>query len=312
MAFMTLIEAAKEMENDFQSAIVDTFARQHPLLTVLPFDDIVGPASAFNREGTLPDVGFRSVNAGYTAHAGTLEPVVEPLMLVGGDLDVDKFIVKTGGPGMRTRREKMKLKHLAHFFAHKVIKGSHSSDVREFDGLQLRCLGDRRLDNKVSSPTDGGDPLSLARLDALLAAVPGVTHLIASSDMVGLLTAAARVSTVAGNINFSVNEFGHRITTYNRIPIIEIGGTGQVYASLGFTEVGSTGTTATATSIYAVRIDDDGFHGIQAAPPDVADLGEIDAQPVLRTRMDWYPSIRIMDKNAVARLRGISNAAVIA
>jgi hypothetical protein len=43
---------------------------------------------------------------------------------------------------------------------------------------------------------------------------------------------------------------------------------------------------------------------------DVRDLGEIDALPVYRTRVEWLVAMAVMHGKAVSRVWGITNAAI--
>jgi hypothetical protein len=45
---------------------------------------------------------------------------------------------------------------------------------------------------------------------------------------------------------------------------------------------------------------------------DVRDLGEVDDKPVYRTRVDWLIGLAVMHGRAIARVWGITNAAVTA
>ena len=49
--------------------------------------------------------------------------------------------------------------------------------------------------------------------------------------------------------------------------------------------------------------------GIQNAPLEAVDLGEIDSAPVYRTRIEWYAGIALEHGRAAVRLRGIKDGA---
>jgi len=55
---------------------------------------------------------------------------------------------------------------------------------------------------------------------------------------------------------------------------------------------------------------EDSLTGLQNGTIDTRDLGELQTAPVYRTRVEWYNGIAILNGRAVARLGGISNAAV--
>jgi len=306
---LTLVEAYKLHSGDVvRSAVIELYARNSDILANLPFDDIAGNALKYNREQTLPGIGFRGLNEGYTESTGVINPQVEQLTIAGGDLDVDKFIVKTMGIDQRSAQEAMKIKSLASTWTNKFIKGDSSVTPKEFDGLQVRLTGNQLIS---AGSTNGGDAASLAKLDQTIDAVDSPTHLLMSKAMRRLLTTAARTTTVGGFITYDVDAFGRKIELYNGLPILIADKNSDYYATLAFDEIGAGGATATATSIYVLSLGEGMLQGIQNGTMEVTDLGEQDAKPVLRTRIEWYTSIALLHPRAAARYYGISNAAVV-
>ncbi|KPC70412.1 Major structural phage protein, partial [Streptomyces sp. NRRL F-6602] len=92
---VTLPEAAKLSTTQLQRGVVETFVQESSILDRIPFLTIEGNAYAYNEEGTLPGVSFRAVNEAYTESTGTVNQKSESLVILGGDADVDRFIVKT-------------------------------------------------------------------------------------------------------------------------------------------------------------------------------------------------------------------------
>jgi hypothetical protein len=95
-----------------RSAIIELFAYPD-LLKVLPFMDVPGGSYTYTQEGQLPGVAFRGFNEAYGNGVGVVNSQVEVLKIVGGDLDVDKALIKTHGANIRTMQEKMKVKALS-------------------------------------------------------------------------------------------------------------------------------------------------------------------------------------------------------
>ena len=308
---ITLVEASKLNSGDVvRSAVIEMFARESDILRVLPFMDVPGGSYHYNQEGTLPGVAFRGVNEAYQESAGVVNPQVEVLRIAGGDLDVDKAILKMHGMGVRASHERMKIKALALYLTKKIVKGDSTNDPREFDGLQNRISGNQVVEAD-DSPTNGGDALSLDNFDEGIDQVDDPTHLIMSKAMRRLLTAAARTTSVGGFINYSVDEFGRQITQYNDLPILYADQDETGARILDFNETASTGADATATSIYVCSFGENMLAGLQNGIMDVEDLGEIDAKPVLRTRVDWLVGMAALHGRAACRIRGIANAAVV-
>lgn len=305
---LTLIEAAKLETGDvIRSAIIELYAGSSDILRVLPFENIAGNALSYNREANLPGVGFRGVNEAYTASTGVLNPMVEPLVIAGGDLDVDNFIIKTMGEGIRARHESMKVRSLALAYTRKFIKGDQGSEPREFDGLQTRIVGNQLI---AAGATANGTPLSLGKLDEAIDQTLNPTHLLMNKGMARRLTAAARAG-LGGDISFAQDEFGKRVSIYNGLPILTVDLDGDGVSILPFTEAATSGT-ATATSIYVLSLGADGVTGIQNGGMDVRDLGELQTAPVWRTRVEWFTGIAAFNGRAATRLWSISDAAVVA
>lgn len=307
---LTLLEAAKLHSGDvLRSTIIEMFARESDILRVLPIEDIQGNALKYNREGALPGIAFRGVNEGYSESTGIINPIVESLVIAGGDLDVDKFIVDTMGPDQRSVQEALKVKSLAQTFTTKFIKGDSAVDPREFDGLQVRLTGGQKI---AAGGTAGGDALSLQKLDEAIDAVDGATHLMMSRTMRRLLQTAARATAVSGYITYGPDEFGRRVTKYNDLPILTGYSAGDGTEPLAFDEANPGGGSAVGTSIYVLALGSGKFEGIQNGTMRVTDLGELQTAPKYRTRVEWYMGLSLYHGRAAARLWGIKNAAVVA
>lgn len=306
---LTLVEAAKlETGDAVRSAIIELYAGSSSILANLPFENIAGNALKYNREGALPGVGFRGVNEAYTPSTGILNPITESLVIAGGDLDVDKFIVDTMGANQRSTHEAMKVRALGLAWTAKFIKGDTASDPREFDGLQVRVTGNQKI---VAGSTANGSALSLAKLDEAIDQTLNATHLIMNKAMARRLSAAARLTTVGGYVTYTQDAFGRRVMNYNDLPILTVDLDNAGTSILPFTEAASSGT-ATATSIYVVAMGADGVTGLQNGGMDVRDLGELQTSPVYRTRVEWYNGIAVFNGRAATRLWSIGDLAVVA
>jgi hypothetical protein len=305
---LTLVEAAKINSGDvIRSAIIEMFARDSDLLMALPFEDIAGNAYHYSLEAALPGVGFRGVNEGFAESTGILNPVTEALVIAGGDLDVDRFIVNTQGEGVRSQHETMKVKALAAAITQKLIKGDSSVNPREFDGWQRR-LGNGSQVLSAGS-TAGGAALSLAALDEAIDAVDGPTHLVMSKAMRRKFTAAARDTAVSGYVVTSKDEFGRPQYSYNDLPILVAYNNNGGDDILPFNEASASGA-ATSTSIYVASLGEGKVTGLQNGTMDVRDLGELQTAPVYRTRVEWYVTQAVMHGRALARIRNIGNLAI--
>jgi len=304
---ITLIEAAKLNSSDIKrSGVIEMFAMTAQLLNVLPFEDIPGGSLSYNIQGEMPGVSFRGYNEGYSESTGIINPAVERLYIAGGDLDVDKALLKTHGYGIRATNENEKVKALAMHISDRLINGDTQANPREFDGLKVRITGSQLFVANGGS-TDG--PLSLETLDAAIDLVDNPTGIVLSKAMRRKLTKAAR-SNVGGDISYETDTWGRQVAKYNDLPLIIVDYNEKGSRVIDWNEVGPSAGSATNQSIYILSLGSNRVLGLQNGTIEVNDLGELQALPVFRTRVEWLVGLAIMHGRAAARIWGIANADV--
>lgn len=295
---LTLQEAEKYSTDVLRKGVIETFARESAVFELLPFMEIAGNAYAYNTEESLPDIAFRGVNEAYVENAGVINQASEGLTILGGDVDVDRYLAQTRGNvnDLRAIQTEMKSKALALAWTKTFFKGDSANNSNEFDGLEKRVTGSQLID--ASGVTE--DQAILEKLDELIDAVEGEPDvLFMSKAMRRKIKGVLQRST--HYIESGEDSFGRPVTTYAGIPIRVIGTDEAGNEILGFNEEGDTG------SIYAVKFGADQYvSGLRNGSVNVRDLGEIDSKPVFRTRIEFYSGLAVFHPRAVARLKGIS------
>ena len=310
---MTLAESAVLSQNDLQRGVLEVFVQESPVLDRLPLMTIEGNAYAYNREATLPGVAFRSVNEAYTESTGTVVQATESLVILGGDADVDTFIVKTRGNlnDQRAIQTAMKVKANAYKFQDAFFNGDVTVDPKGFDGLKKRLVGAQVLDAATNGmgPVAGGHDF-FDVLDAAIAAVPGVNGqngaIYANSAIIAKVKSSARRLGGVEMIREALTQ--KMIATYNGIPLLDAGQTAAGADVIPRTETQGT-ANGIASSMYVVKFGQDegdrGVTGLTNGGVDVRDLGEIDSKPVYRTRIEFFCGLATFGGKAAARIRGV-------
>jgi hypothetical protein len=309
---VTLAQAALLSQNDLQRGVIETFVQESPVLDRIPLMNIEGNAYAYNKEATLPGVAFRSVNEAYTESTGTVVQATESLVILGGDADVDRFIVQTRGDlnDQRAIQTRLKVKAASYKFQDAFFNGDVAVDAKSFDGLKKRLTGAQVLDaatNGLGPVTAGHDFLDA--LDALLASVPGINGsngaIYANAGVIGKLTSALRRLGGADFIKEDLTQ--KRVLTYNGVPVLDPGANGAGTAILGQAE--TQGSSNVSSSVYAVRFGEDeteqGVTGLTNGGVMVDDLGQLQEKPAYRTRIEFYCGLATFGGKAAARLRGV-------
>jgi hypothetical protein len=309
---LTLAESAKLSQNDLQRGVIETFVQESPVLDRLPLLPIEGNAYAYNEEATLPGVEFRAVNSAYAESTGTVNQRTETLVILGGDADVDTFIAQTRGNlnDQRALQTRGKVKAASYKYQDAFINGDTAVDANSFDGLKKRLTGAQVIDAATNGlPVLGADDAArqsfFDQLDALIAAVPGSPDVLyMNAAILARVRSSARRLTMATT---TVDDFGRTVATYNGIQMLDIGSKADGSAIIPQTE--TQGTSSAASSIYAVRFgrdeSDQAVSGLTNGGVQVKDLGEIDAKPVYRTRIEFFCGLAVFGGRAAARLRGV-------
>ena len=313
---VTLAQAALLSTNDLQRGVIETFVQESPVLDRLPLLSIEGNAYAYNEEATLPGVAFRSVNEAYTESTGTVNQKTDSLVILGGDADVDRFIVQTRGNlnDQRATQTRLKVKAASYKFQDTFFNGDVAVDTKAFDGLKKRLTGAQVIDlatNGAPVLGNGGTDAQtfFDALDALLAAVPGINGgngaIYANAAVIAKIRSSGR--RLGGVDTLREDLTGKRVVTWNGIPVLDPGANLAGTNILPQTE--TQGTSNIASSVYAVRFGEDegdqAVTGLTNGGIDVRDLGEIAEKPVYRTRIEFYCGLALFGGKAAARLRGV-------
>jgi len=307
---MSLLEYAKGAGlNTKRGTIIELFAKANSLLNAMTFETVQGSGVDYDQEAALPGVAFRGINEEYTASAGVINPMHDPLKIAGGTLDVDSALIKMFGEGVRAKHEAMKIKALSLKIARMIIKGDSQADPKEFDGLQRRLANDQLI-CVTTNTTDSVGALTLAKLDEAIDATENPTHLIMNKKLRRLLTQASRTSTIGGYVTYTQDNWGRQVPRYADLPILDAGKDNTNTDIIPLTETaGDAG--ADATSLYVVSFSDGHVEGIQNSPIEVKDLGLTDSGVIYRTLVEWLVGMALYHPRAATRLWNISTATAV-
>ena len=148
------------------------------VLARLPFLEVVGSGFSYNIMEDLPEVGYRAVNAAYTSNPVAVKQVVENLVILGGDADVDVYMVRTHSNvnDLRAIQTEAKAKAVARQFEQDFFKGTGSTntlkglDQRITDGIAGKeikaALSLDALNELMDAVVDGADALFMSKKNA--------------------------------------------------------------------------------------------------------------------------------------------------
>ena len=284
MAGITMVEALKIIEVPLKKGIVETIVRESAVLELLPIVAINGNAFNYVQEESTGTVGFRAVNADYSHTNPTNVTKTESLKRLGSKVEVDRFIELTQNiHNVRAEATQSKSKAIANEFTRTFFAGNATTNVLEFDGLDVRITGSQVLDK-----TDAGSPtlLDAGMIHELLDTVQGGADVL----FVNKKTRRKLTSMFAGQgayIQSGQDAFGRPQQFFGDVRLAVID---DAYIA--------------DNSIYGVKFGmDAGIVGIQAGELQAVDNGLRGV--MYETLIEWYVSIVNGNPKGIARLKGI-------
>jgi hypothetical protein len=289
---LTLVDAQVLSHDVLQAGVIETIVKESSVLSVLPFQTIEGNSYSYNVEKALPAVAFRGVNEAYTASEAVFEQRSENLVILGGDVELDRFIIQT----LSNVNDQMavqiaeKAKAVANTFTKTFFKGSKASNIKEFDGLDVRIAGTEQEIDYTASPEIQADLKGNARkldaLNTLLDAVRGGADAVFMNKRVKRQILAVLQSS-DHYIENGVDAFGKPVEKYAGVPLLTV--ENEILGD---------------TDLYAVKF---GAYthvtGLTNGGVQVRRLGETSAKAVEVTRIEFFCGLAQFNPYASARLK---------
>jgi HK97 family phage major capsid protein len=291
---LTLAEAAKLSNDILLTGVIETVIQDSPVLQVLPFIEIVGNGLTYNRENAAATAAFYDVGDTWTESTPTFTQITATLRILGGDADIDNFLLATRSnlQDLEAAIVQLKAKALQQKFEDTFINGDTGADAKSFDGVDKLCTG-----GQVASMGTNGATLTLAKLDELVDAIKGGKPqlLIMSKRSRRTLNSLAR--TAGAFLETDRNEFGQMVQFYDGIPIGVCD-----YIS----DAKTVGTSNDCSTVYAMQVGEGALAGLTAPGGlGVERVGSLETKDATRTRVKWYVSLALFNTLKLAKLIGV-------
>src|SRR3990172_5512794 len=167
---LTLAEAAKLSNDTLLTGVIETIIKDSPILQRMPFIEIAGNGLTYNREATAPAAAFFDVGDTWTESTPTFTQQTVTLKIMGGDADIDNFLIATRSnlQDLETAVVQLKAKAVQQLYEQTFITGDATANPKSIDGL------DKLMDagQSLSMGANGG-PLTRDKRDELVDEVQG-------------------------------------------------------------------------------------------------------------------------------------------
>ncbi len=291
---LTLAEAAKLSNDVLLQGVIETIIKDSPVLQRLPFIEIVGNGLTYNREATAPSAGFFDVGDTWTESTPTFTQQTVTLTIMGGDADIDNFLIATRSnlQDLEAAVVQLKAKAVQQLFEQTIITGDATANPKECDGLDQLTDPSQELTMGVN-----GGSLTLDKLDELIDTVLGGKPdlILMSRRSRRILNKLAR--TAGSFLETDRDEFGQMLQFYDGIPI---------GVSDYISDTQTVGSSTDCSTIYAFQTREGALVGL--TPPGglrVERDGSLETKDDTRTRIKWYTSLALFNTVKLANLIGV-------
>jgi HK97 family phage major capsid protein len=291
---ITLAEASKLSNDVLLTGVIETIIKDSPILQSLPFIEIVGNGLTYNRENAAATAAFYDVADTWTESTPTFTQITSVLKIVGGDADIDNFLLSTRSnvQDLEAAVVQLKAKAVQQKFEDTFVNGDTGVDAKSFDGIDKLCDAGQT----VSMGTNGGT-LTLPKLDEVIDLVKGGKPdvLLMSKRTRRTLNNLARTS--GGFLEADRNEFGQMVQFYDGIPVGICD-----YIS----DAKTVGTSNDCSTVYAVRLGEGALAGLTSPGGlQVERVGSLETKDATRTRIKWYCSMALFNTLKLSKLIGV-------
>lgn len=311
---LTLAQAAYLSNDELKKGITLLIVKDDPILDKLQFKEVVGNGLTYNVETTLTTVNFYDVGDTWTESTSVTTPTTVTTKILGGDADVDNFLIATRSNTNDLMKEQVlaKTRAIKQKFLDTFWYGNTTYSAKEFNGMHT-LVSDATY-NSVALGTNATTPvlLNLSKLEEVVDLVKGGKPDIMMMAK-GMRRSINKYLNGVGGITKAEIQ-GKTVQTLFDIPVavsdnISIAENcdllyGATYYGYAYTTPAA--TSDGATSIFLITFAEDSCCGVQSEGGiQVKKLGDLETKDAQRVRIKWYPALMLQKIITCTKLTGI-------
>jgi len=316
---MTLVEGSKRSNDVLQQGIVELIVTDDPIMSRLGFKDIKGNGLTYNVESVMSGADFYSPGDTWVESTSEVTQATAHTRILGGDADVDNYLLTTRGDHQDLMSEQItaKTKAINYAFNTALLYGYNATETKKFDGIH-QLLQSETYNTVAVGASDTPAALSMTKIEEILDMIKN-----GSADVL-LMTKLMRRSIntylkSVGGITYEQSANG-TVQTIQETPVVvsdflsNFESCDNDYGS-GYGHDPTDGTTLGnndgSTSIFALQFGDQALCGVQSAPITTKRFDDLETKDGSRIRIKWYPSIMIQSIISCSKLTGINPSATV-
>ncbi len=314
---LTLTEGNLYSTTDMLSkTVIDRLVKDSDILQKLPFETLLGNSDTYVTVTTDSGAAFYAVGDTWTESTPSLTSATVTLKVMGGDADIDNFLLATRANKLDLKGTILnnKTKAVQYKFLDTFFYGNATSYPNEFNGLQV--LISNSTYNTVSVGSSGTPAvLSIAKLQQAIDLIPNswekqvngiwITKTLRRGIQTYLDTVGDKFVMVPDRNGYGkmIEYFrGMEIHTDDHILNTETISSGVFSASTG----------GASTSIFILTFDSEAVCGVQGGEGlKTVPLGDLETKDASRFRIKWYCGLKFKDLRSSVKVDGVTAAGTV-
>jgi hypothetical protein len=247
---ISLLDFVNQTEDQMRKGLVMKVTNESVFMRILRFIQVDGFSYEYGELALLGGIAFRGINEPYSPDAGVVNPKIERLAILGGQINTDRLLANKQGGIARVNAIMGKA---GLFFDKYCIDGDPGISNKQFYGLKARLVGNQLI--YPAADAGNGGALALKDIDTLIDRVVGPNSkkvlIMNKADRRGLKQAAI----AAGARWASVDDIGRSIDQYDNVKIEVLDEDGDEQPILAKNE--TRGSSNLTSSVYCIHPGED-------------------------------------------------------
>ncbi len=307
---LTLLEGNKYSQTQLRRAVIDLLVKDSRILEKLPFIELMGNSFTYNVITTRSGADFYGVGEEWVEATPELTQYTVTLKILGGDADVDNFLIATRSNiiDLKTTVINDKIKSVQEKFLDTFYYGDATTYTKQFNGLQ--ALISSTTYNTVSAGSGTGSALSIAKLRQAIDLPTGFkpTSIVMSKAMRRGIS--IYLDSIGDKFPSGRDEFGRNIQVFDGMEIIVDDHIVNVETAASGVYTANTG--GANTSIFILTFAEQACCGVQGSAGVIAEpIGTLETKDAIRTRIKWYTGLMFQALRSCAKVDGIVAAGTV-
>lgn len=307
---LTLTEGSKYSTTELDRIVIDLLTKESTILDRLPFENLEGNSLTYDMITTDAGADFYNTLENWVESTASLTQDTVTLKILGGNVDLDEFILRTRSNkiDIKTTILENKAKAIRNKFLDTFYYGKASTTPKEFNGLQTFITSTTY--NTVHAGSSTGTALSMNKVREAI-------DLITDYQPAGIwMSKALRrgisvyLDSVGDKFTATRDAFGNVVESFWGLPIytddhivdVETASSGAYAAKTG----------GANTSLFILSFAPQACCGVQASNGlETVDVGQLESKDSSRYRIKWYCGLKFENLRSCAKVDGIVSAGTV-